>query len=58
MSAIGNMNVKKKINYIFIYIRVDVKKTSLLAAVLSIGVLYVTLQLVKEIEIITGEHVF
>jgi hypothetical protein len=28
----GNMNVKKEYNYNFVYIRVDVKKISLLAA--------------------------
>jgi hypothetical protein len=52
------MNVKKEYNYIFIYIRVDVNKTSVLAAGISIVVLRVTLQLVKETETIKGVIVF
>jgi hypothetical protein len=56
--AIRNMNVKKEYNYIFVYIRVDVNKTSVLAASLSIGVLCVTLQLVKETETVPGVLVF
>jgi hypothetical protein len=52
------MNVKKEHNYIFVYITVHVNKTSVLAAGLSIGVLCVTLQLVKETETITGVLVY
>jgi hypothetical protein len=51
------MNVKKEYNFIFVYISVDVNKTSVLAAGLSIVVLRVTLQLVKKTDIITGVFV-
>jgi len=49
---------KKEHNYIFVYIRVDVNKTSVLAAGISIVVLCVTLQLVRETETITRVLVF
>jgi len=52
------MNVKKEYNYIFVYIRVDVNKTSVLAAGISNVVLRITLQLVKESETITRVFVF
>ena len=52
------MNVKKEYNYTFVYISVDVNKTSVLAAGISIVVLRVTLQLVKETETTKRVHVF
>jgi len=52
------MNVKKEYNYTFVYISVDVNKTSVLAAGISIVVLCVTLQLVKESGTIAGLLVF
>ena len=57
-TAKGNMNVKKEYNYTFVYISVDVNKTSVLAAGISIVVLCVTLQLVKESGTIAGLLVF